>query len=538
MPERAHLLTEIRDNIARKDPIKARLVLEYLENVDKSVREQVLAAFRAADPDFAVPVLARFMSEHRDMAMSLPLIREIMAMKILARPDLVSGALKDPQTPHRRVYIAMAGELRLECVVGDLVDALLAASEVDEINQIVEALGEIGDPAAVAPLSDFLYSGNRALIISATKALGKLGTPTAMMRLAERMGTDNQLDLLILDIFARVQDAVSLDKLNEAVRSHYAHLRTYAKKTLTAIGPKAVPLLTENLLFDDADLRIHTLNVLGDIGDPAAIAPIRKLLHSHPEDANVRFAAYEALGLLPLDRGAYVLTHGLSDPVEHVCIAAAKAIDRNFNEIMAAGIKNLAGACDEDARRIIRTVISAQARNIFLSLVSEEPFQGMALDFLARAHQDIRDFFYAVLKEEGYSDLALKLLVPKEKKAAARKRICAVDDSRMILSIYKSTLHELGFEPVLFEFPAGALEWLETNRPAMVLTDLNMPDITGIDLTRAIRKTFAKEELPVVMVTTQNEVNDNRAALDAGVSDIIHKPFTAESLRAVISKYL
>ena len=538
MPERAHLLTEIRDNIARKDPIKARLVLEYLENVDRSVREQVLGAFRAADPDFAVPVLARFMSEHRDMAMSLPLIREIMAMKILARPDLVSGALKDPQTPHRRVYIAMAGELRLECVVGDLVDALLAASEVDEINQIVEALGEIGDPAAVAPLSDFLYSGNRALIISATKALGKLGTPTAMMRLAERMGTDNQLDLLILDIFARVQDAVSLDKLNEAVRSHYAHLRTYAKKTLTAIGPKAVPLLTENLLFDDADLRIHTLNVLGDIGDPAAIAPIRKLLHSHPEDANVRFAAYEALGLLPLDRGAYVLTQGLGDPVEHVCIAAAKAIDRNFNEIMAAGIKNLAGACDEDARRIIRTVISAQARNIFLSLVSEEPFQGMALDFLTRAHQDIRDFFYAVLKEEGYSDLALKLLAPKEKRTAARKRICAVDDSRMILSIYKSTLHELGFEPVLFEFPAGALEWLETNRPAMVLTDLNMPDITGIDLTRAIRKTFAKEELPVVMVTTQNEVNDNRAALDAGVSDIIHKPFTAESLRAVISKYL
>ena len=40
------------------------------------------------------------------------------------------------------------------------------------------------------------------------------------------------------------------------------------------------------------------------------------------------------------------------------------------------------------------------------------------------------------------------------------------------------------------------------------------------------------------MVTTQNEVNDNRAALEAGVNDILHKPFTAESLRTVISKYL
>lgn len=144
------------------------------------------------------------------------------------------------------------------------------------------------------------------------------------------MGTDNQLDLLILDIFARVQDSISLDKLNGAIPliCPSAHLH---RKTTVSIGPKAVPILTENLLFDDADLRIHTLNVLGDIGDPAAIAPIRKLLHNHPSDANVRFAAYEALGLLPLDRGAYVLTQGLSDPVEHVCIAAAKAIDRSFN---------------------------------------------------------------------------------------------------------------------------------------------------------------------------------------------------------------
>lgn len=538
MAEHAHLMAEIRENIAARDPIKARLVLAYLENVDRDLREQVLGAFRSADPDFAVPLLARFLAEHRDMASGLPLVREILAMKILARPELVGQAIRDPLTPSRATYIAMAGELRLETVVEDLIEGLLAATEIEEITQLIDTLGEIADPAAINSLSDFLYSGNRGLIIAATRALGKIGTPTAMLRLAERMGTDNQLDLLILDIFAKVQDSISLDKLNEAMRSHYAHLRTYAKKTLVAIGAKAVPLLTENLLFDDADLRVHTLNVLGDIGDPAAISPIRKLLHNHPADANVRFAAYEALGLLPLDRGGYVLTQGLSDPVEHVCIAAAKAIDRNFNELMAAGIKNLAGDLGEDARRIMKTVIGAQARNIFLSLVSDEAFQPMALHYLGKAHRDIRDFFYTVLKENGYSDLALKLLAPEEPKAAERKRICAVDDSRMILNIYKSTLHELGFEPVLFEFPAGALEWLENDKPDMVLTDLNMPDITGIDLTRGIRKKYSREELPVVMVTTQNEINDNRAALEAGVNEIIHKPFTAETLKAAISRYL
>ena len=165
MADHAHLLAEIKENIARKDPIKARLVLAYLENVDRAMREQVLGTFRAAAPDFAVPILARFISEHRDMVASLPLVRELLAVKILAQPDLVSLAVRDPQTPHRRMYIAMAGELRLESVVTDLVNALLAASDVDEINQLIEALGEIGDPQATNPVSDFLYSGNRTLIV-------------------------------------------------------------------------------------------------------------------------------------------------------------------------------------------------------------------------------------------------------------------------------------------------------------------------------------------------------------------------------------
>ena len=108
----------------------------------------------------------------------------------------------------------------------------------------------------------------------------------------------------------------------------------------------------------------------------------------------------------------------------------------------------------------------------------------------------------------------------------------------MILNIYKATLHELGFDPVLFEFPAGALEWLAKEKPALVLTDLNMPEISGIDLTRAIRKLHAKEELPVIMVTTQSDVQDHEAAAAAGVNSILIKPFNAQTLRAGMAKFL
>jgi DNA-binding response OmpR family regulator len=108
----------------------------------------------------------------------------------------------------------------------------------------------------------------------------------------------------------------------------------------------------------------------------------------------------------------------------------------------------------------------------------------------------------------------------------------------MILNIYKATLHELGFEPVLFEFPAGALEWLAKEKPALVLTDLNMPEISGIDLTRRIRTTYTAEQLPVIMVTTQSDVQDHEAAAAAGVNSILIKPFNAQTLRAGMAKFL
>jgi CheY-like chemotaxis protein len=72
----------------------------------------------------------------------------------------------------------------------------------------------------------------------------------------------------------------------------------------------------------------------------------------------------------------------------------------------------------------------------------------------------------------------------------------------------------------------------------MVLTDLNMPDITGVELTVALRKKYTPGQLPVIMVTTQNEAQDNEAAIRAGVNKIINKPFNAKSLKAAMDEFL
>jgi len=532
-----HMIEEIQTNIQTGDALKARLVLDHLGEVDKKTQNRLLYELSRGEMAFTVPLLNYLLTAHPELAAGLPIIRETLISHLIAYPDVLLGCLANPGIADKTVMIETAGELKFEEATLALIELLGQTEATTTIKLIIENLGLIGDPESINTLTDYLYAADRDLIIAAIHALGQVGTNTAMHRLAERMGTDNELDLIILGIFADVQDQVSLEKLNDTLRSHYAHMRIYAKDELVRIGVKAVPVLIENLKEGDSDLLVHTLNVLGEIGDESAIMPIRALLNTMPRNANVRFAAYEALALLPLRKGAYTLAAGLTDGEDHVCTAAARAIDRNFNEILAAGIKNMIRGQTDEARHIVKIIVNAQVDNVFLSLAKEDYFQELASIYLPHAHRDIKDHYSTLLKQQGLDDFAARI-AGEERDGGARIKVCAVDDSRMILNIYKATLHELGFDPVLFEFPAGALEWLAKEKPALVLTDLNMPEISGIELTKRIRVMYASEALPVIMVTTQSDVQDHEAAAAAGVNDILIKPFNADSLRAAMGKYI
>ncbi len=532
-----HMIEEIQDNIKTGDTLKTKLVLSCIGDMDQKTQNRLVYELSRGDVHFTVPILLHMMTEHVDIVDSLPIIKETLLSSLLAYPEMLVEFLSDTSIKDKTHLINVAGELRFEEAVPALLYLVANSEDESQIRHIIETLGLIGDPQAVNTLTDFLYAANRDLIITAVQALGQVASPSAMHRLSERMGTDNEIDYMILSIFADVQDPTSLEKLNETLASSYAHMRIYAKQELVRIGAKAVPALIDNLLQDDPDFIIHTLNVLGDIADDSAIMPIRKLLGKEPKDANIRFAAYEALALLPLRKGAYTLTAGLTDAEDHVCVAAARAIDQNYSSILTAGIKNLLRSKDDEARHITKIIVNAQVDKIFLSLVAEDFFQELSLVYLPHTHKDTKEHYIKILNENGFEDFARKITGEVEE-AGTKLKIVAVDDSRMILNIYKATLHELGFEPVVFEFPASAIEWLMTEKPAMMLTDLNMPEITGVQLTSQIRKKYTPEELPIIMVTTQNEANDNKAAFDAGVNKIIQKPFNVKSLKEAMSEYL
>lgn len=533
-------IDELRFDIKTKDKIKAHLVLKHFAEVDEQTQKMAVLELNRAEHTFVIPVLVELIAtDYRWMEVPSDL-KELLYAKTLSNPEVLPQLLIREVKPNNRALLAeIAGEIRLESAVPILLGMLNEETNESVLCGAINAIGMIGDPSATTTVSEFLYSGSVELIIAAIQTLGQLGTPTAFQRLAEKLGADQDLDLMILDVFAGSQNDEALKRLNATLSSQQARLRNAGKQYLIQIGAKAVPVLISNLRYQDPDLLIHTLNVLGDIGDESAIGPIRKMLFNEPKDPNVRFAAYEALGRLPVSKGAFALAQGLHDGVDNVRSAAANAIDHNYNTVLAAGIKNMVHDETGEDRPISRTFIDAHCDRVVLDLMDEPDFQEFAITYLGcRAHIDTRNYYFELLKANGKSEPAEKIAAQAivEKKDALK--VFAIDDSKMILNIYRSVLHNLGCAPELFEYPAQAIEMVHAAKPDLVFTDLNMPEISGIELTRTMRQWFSKEQMPIIMVTTQNETTDNEAAMKAGVTAIVHKPFNEDSLKAAMDEHL
>ena len=116
-------------------------------------------------------------------------------------------------------------------------------------------------------------------------------------------------------------------------------------------------------------------------------------------------------------------------------------------------------------------------------------------------------------------------------------KILVVDDMVTMRRIVKNILKQLGFANVdEAENGQEALQKLRADSFGFVVSDWNMPVMTGIDMLRAIRADEKLKTTPVLMVTAEAQQSNLVEAVQAGVSNYIVKPFTAETLQEKITK--
>ena len=116
-------------------------------------------------------------------------------------------------------------------------------------------------------------------------------------------------------------------------------------------------------------------------------------------------------------------------------------------------------------------------------------------------------------------------------------RILVVDDFATMRRIIKNILRQLGFNNIT-EADDGTSAWevLNQDKIDFVISDWNMPNMTGIDLLRKVRASEEFHDLPFLMVTAEAQQENIIEAVQAKVSNYIVKPFTAETLGQKIDK--
>jgi two-component system KDP operon response regulator KdpE len=108
-------------------------------------------------------------------------------------------------------------------------------------------------------------------------------------------------------------------------------------------------------------------------------------------------------------------------------------------------------------------------------------------------------------------------------------RILVVDDERQITRVLRTSLESHGYQVAIAADGLEALRTFETFRPDLVITDLSMPNMSGVELTRAIRRLA---ETPIIVLSVREQDLTKVAALDAGANDYVTKPFSTPELLA------
>lgn len=113
-------------------------------------------------------------------------------------------------------------------------------------------------------------------------------------------------------------------------------------------------------------------------------------------------------------------------------------------------------------------------------------------------------------------------------------KIVVVDDEPEILRTLKRILSRKGYEVVTFDSPLNALDYLKTERVNLILTDLKMPGMDGVQLLLRVKQSHPS--LPVILLTAYATIETAVTAMQQGAFDYLRKPFDIKKIYEIVER--
>ena len=118
------------------------------------------------------------------------------------------------------------------------------------------------------------------------------------------------------------------------------------------------------------------------------------------------------------------------------------------------------------------------------------------------------------------------------------KKILVVDDCDTTRKLLSYIIRERGYKIISATNGIEALEVMATNSVDLIVTDLNMPQMDGYELSKSLRAQDTTREIPIIMVTTEAGDADRKAGLEAGGTTYLSKPISPQRLLYEIEKLI
>ncbi len=119
---------------------------------------------------------------------------------------------------------------------------------------------------------------------------------------------------------------------------------------------------------------------------------------------------------------------------------------------------------------------------------------------------------------------------------SGKKKVLIVDDKPTIAKVIQVYISEV-FECVYYEDPIKAIAWLqEGNMPDLIISDLNMPNMSGIEFLDFIKKNDLFKSVPFVILSSEDSTSQKIDLLEKGADDYISKPFNPMELKVRLKK--
>lgn len=120
------------------------------------------------------------------------------------------------------------------------------------------------------------------------------------------------------------------------------------------------------------------------------------------------------------------------------------------------------------------------------------------------------------------------------------KKVLVAEDNKDNFDLIQMIFDEASLRCDLIRANTGleVLRMVEKDMPDLILMDMVMPDMDGIEATRTLRKTYSKQKLPIIGLTAQAMTGDRETVLEAGCNEYLSKPFAINELLEKVNQYL